>query len=337
MSQDLTPSEADSFSEIAALIQERRGKAVRAVNTVLIELYWDLGKILSEKIEQENWGAKVVSDLAQFLKRTQPSLKGFSRPNLMRMRQFYDTYRDHEIVSALLRQLPWTHNLLILSQCKRLEEREFYLKLATAEQWSSRELERQLKGALYERQTLNPPIVSPVVHQLHSKAESVFKDSYVVEFLDLAESHSEADLHQSLLLNLRKFLTELGRDFCFIGSEHPVQVGKQDFSLDLLFFHRELNCLVAIELKVGRFEPEHLGKLNFYLEALDRDIKKEHENPSIGLLLCASKDDEVVEYALSRSLSPALIAQYETKLPDKALLQAKLHEFLEQSQGSEEL
>jgi RecB family endonuclease NucS len=139
---------------------------------------------------------------------------------------------------------------------------------------------------------------------------------------------------------LRKFLTELGRDFCFIGSEHPIQVGKQDFSLDLLFFHRELNCLVAIELKVGRFEPEHLGKLNFYLEALDRDIKKAHENPSIGLLLCASKDDEVVEYALSRSLSPALIAHYETKLPDKQLLQAKLqaklHEFLELSQSSEE-
>jgi RecB family endonuclease NucS len=158
----------------------------------------------------------------------------------------------------------------------------------------------------------------------------------VLEFLNLPEEHSEQDLHRRLLENLRKFLTELGRDFCFIGSEHPIQVGKQDFALDLLFFHRDLNCLVAIELKVGRFEPGHLGQLNFYLEALDRDVRKPHENPSIGLLLCASKDDEVVEYALSRSLSPALIADYRTKLPDKALLQAKLHEFYELSLAQRE-
>lgn len=134
-------------------------------------------------------------------------------------------------------------------------------------------------------------------------------------------------MHQGLLTRLRQFLLELGQDFCFVGSEYPVQVGKQDFALDLLFFHRSLNALVAIELKVGRFEPEYLGKLNFYLEALDRDHRKPHENPAIGVLLCASKDNEVVEYALSRSLSPALIAEYQTQLPDKKLLQAKLHEF----------
>ena len=138
---------------------------------------------------------------------------------------------------------------------------------------------------------------------------------------------ARTDLHQGLLEKLKHFLLELGRDFCFVGSEFPVQVGKRDFALDLLFYHRGLNALVAIELKVDRFEPEHLGKLNFYLEALDRDHKKPHENPSIGVLLCASKDDEVVEYALSRSLSPTLIAQYQTQLPDKKLLQAKLHEF----------
>ncbi|MCD2340159.1 DUF1016 domain-containing protein [Ideonella azotifigens] len=158
-------------------------------------------------------------------------------------------------------------------------------------------------------------------------AAAVFKDSYVVEFLDLPESHSEADLHAGLLAQLKKFLVELGRDFCFIGSEVPLQVGRRDFALDLLFFHRGLNCLVAIELKVGRFEPEYVGKLAFYLEALDRDLKKPHENPAIGVLLCASKDDEVVEYALSRTASPALIAEYRAQLPDKAVLQAKLHEF----------
>lgn len=223
--------------------------------------------------------------------------------------------------------MPWTHNLIVLSQSKHPEEREFYLRLAIREQWSKRELERQFKGALFERTVLTPAKVSPLVTQTHPDALNVFKDSYLVEFLDLPAGHAEADLHRGLLLRLKDFLIELGRDFCFVGSEFPLQVGNRDFALDLLFFHRGLNCLVAIELKVGRFEPEYLGKLGFYLEALDRNVKKPHENPAIGVLLCASKDDEVVEYALSRSLSPALIAEYQTQLPDKKLLQAKLHEF----------
>ena len=155
----------------------------------------------------------------------------------------------------------------------------------------------------------------------------MFKDAYMLEFLDLPEGHAEADPHRALLLKLRDFLIELGRDFCFVGSEYPLQVGGRDFALDLLFFHRGLNSLVALELKVGRFEPEYLGELAFYLEALDRDVRKPHERPSIGVLFCASKDDEVVEYSLSRMLSPALIAEYQTQLPDKKLLQAKLHEF----------
>lgn len=160
-----------------------------------------------------------------------------------------------------------------------------------------------------------------------ASAAAAFKDAYAIEFLGLPAGHTEADLHSGLLSQLRAFLIELGRDFCFVGSEFPIQVGGRDFALDLLFFHRGLNCLVAIELKVDRFEPEHLGKLNFYLEALDRDVRKPHENPAIGLLLCASKDSEVVEYALSRTLSPALVAQYQTQLPDKQLLADKLHEF----------
>ena len=171
------------------------------------------------------------------------------------------------------------------------------------------------------------PKLSTALRELHPAAASHFRDAYHLEFLALPSDHSEADLHQSLLRNLGRFLTELGRDFCYIGSEYPVQVGGQDFALDLLFFHRGLNCLLAIELKVTAFQPEHLGKLNFYLEALDRDVRKAHENPAIGLLLCASKDSEVVEYALSRTLSPALIAEYQTQLPDKKLLAAKLHEF----------
>jgi predicted nuclease of restriction endonuclease-like (RecB) superfamily len=321
------PTPQSDFNEILGLITAAKQRAVQAVNTTLIDLYWQVGEVISRKIAGAEWGDGVVAQLAEHIARSQPGLRGFTRPNLFRMRQFYEAYRGDEKVSALLRQLPWTHNLIILSQSKRPEEREFYLRLAIREQWSSRELERQFKGALFERTVLTPAKVSALVTQTHPDALSVFKDSYLVEFLDLPAGHAEADLHRGLLHRIKDFLIELGRDFCFVGSEFPLQVGNRDFALDLLFFHRGLNCLVAIELKVGRFEPEYLGKLGFYLEALDRDVKKLHEYPAIGVLLCASKDDEVVEYALSRSLSPALIAEYQTQLPDKKLLQAKLHEF----------
>jgi predicted nuclease of restriction endonuclease-like (RecB) superfamily len=325
----------DDFTEITHLIATARQRSVQAVNTLLIDLYWQIGQRISRKIASAEWGDGVVAQLAEHLAKTQPGLRGFTRANLFRMRQFYEAYEGNEIVAPLVRQLPWTHHLIILSQSKRSEEREFYVRLAIREQWSKRELERQFKAALFERMALNPAKASVVLSQTHPDAMSVFKDSYLVEFLDLPQDHVEADLHRGLLRRLRDFLIELGRDFCFVGSEFPLQVGGRDFALDLLFFHRALNCLVAIELKVGRFEPEYLGKLGFYLEALDRGVKKPHESPAIGVLLCASKDDEVVEYALSRTLSPALIAEYQTQLPDKALLQAKLHEFYLQNQSIE--
>ena len=320
------------FDEIAALIAAARLRAVQSVNTTLIELYWQVGQTISLKIEQAQWGDGVVAQLADHLARTQPGLRGFTRPNLFRMRKFYETYRQADsIVSALLRQLPWTHNLIILNQSKHPEERTYYLRMAIRERWSSRELERQFRTALFERTMLSPAKPTQVLARTHPDALNIFKDHYLVEFLDLPQGHLEIDLHQGLLRQLKNFLIELGRDFCFVGSEYPLQVGGRDFALDLLFFHRGLNCLVAIELKVGRFEPEYLGKLEFYLEALDRDVKKPHEAAAIGVLLCADKDEEVVEYALSRSLSPALIAAYQTQLPDKALLQAKLHELFAQS------
>ncbi|MGB5855689.1 MAG: PDDEXK nuclease domain-containing protein [Oceanisphaera sp.] len=323
----ITPQTPHSFDEIVELIEQARQRATQAVNTQLIDLYWQVGAYIDNKLGQAEWGDAVVSQLATHLAKSQPNLRGFTRRNLFRMRQFYQTYNGDEKVTALLTQLPWTHNLLILSQSKRPEEREFYLRMAIQEKWSSRELERQLKSALFERSVLKPAKVTSAVFQSHPTALEVFRDAYMVEFLDLPSGHVEADLHQGLLQRLKDFLIELGRDFCFVGSEYPLQVGGRDFALDLLFFHRGLNCLVAIELKVGRFEPEYLGKLDFYLEALDRNDRKPHENPAIGVLLCASKDDEVVEYALNRTLSPALIAEYQTQLPNKALLQAKLHEF----------
>ncbi len=328
------PPVEDSFAEIVTLIEQARQRACQTVNTQLIELYWKVGEYISRRIESDGWGKSTVKELSTYIQRRQAGLRGFSPQNLWRMRQFFEAYRDEPKLSTLLRELPWSANLHILTRAKRPEEREFYLRMATQNRWDVREVARQIDGALFERAVLNPPKVSTALRELHPGSESCFKDAYLFDFLNLPTEHSEADLHRSLLGNLGRFLTELGRDFCFIGSEYPVQVGGQDFALDLLFFHRGLSSLVAIELKVGRFEPEHLGKLEFYLEALDRDVKKPHERPSIGVLLCASRDSEVVEYALSRSLSPALIAEYQTLLPDKKLLQAKLHEFYQLAESA---
>ena len=316
----------ESFAEIVGLIQSAKERAFRAVNTELVNLYWQVGEVISRRIESDGWGKSTIQSLSHFIKHTQPDLRGFSAQNLWRMRQFYEVYSQNEKLSPLVRELPWTHHMLILGQTKLEEEREFYIRMAIREKWSKRELDRQLQTGLFLRAVANPPKVAPLVRQLYPSAGELFKDVYALEFLGLSAAHDESDLHSGLLRNLGRFLSELGRDFCFVGSEYPLQVGTQDFSLDLLFFHRGLNCLVAIELKARRFEPEDLGKLNFYLEALERDHRKEHENPPVGLLLCATKDDEVVEYALSRSLSPAMVAEYQTQLPAKELLAAKLHE-----------
>ncbi len=328
------------FTEVLRLIQTARQRAYQAVNAELVTLYWQVGEYVFRKIESDGWGKGTIEKLGIFLKVSQPGLRGFSPQNIWRMRQFYEAYRSQPILSALLRELPWTHHLIILSRSKMEEEREFYIRFAIREKWSSRELERQFNTARFEKAVLNPPIVSAALRQLHPQAAEFFKDTYTLEFLGLPAEHSEADLHGSLLRNLGRFITELGRDFCFIGSQHPLQVGGQDFALDLLFFHRGMNCLVAIELKAREFRPADLGQINFYLEALDRDHRKPHENPAVGLLLCATKDSEVVEYCLNRSLSPAMVAEYERALPDKELLKAKLHELyllLAPSEGDEDI
>jgi predicted nuclease of restriction endonuclease-like (RecB) superfamily len=317
------------FAEVIALIETARGRAYQAVNAELVSLYWQLGEYISRKIASAEWGDGVVEELAVSLARRFPGLRGFTRPNLFRMRQFYDAYRSNRKVSALLRQLPWTHHLLILGQAKPTEAREFYILAAIKERWSSRELERQLRSGAVLRDAHAAKKVSPALRQIPD-ALGELRNAYNLEFLALADGYSEADLHGALLQQLGRFLTELGRDFCFVGSKYPVQVGKQDFEIDLVFFHRGLQCLVAFELKTEKFKPADLGQLSFYVEALDRDVKKSHERLSIGVLLCATKDDEVVEYALARTTSPTLIAEYQTFLPPKAVLRAKLHELYAQ-------
>ncbi|MCK5780914.1 MAG: DUF1016 domain-containing protein [Psychrilyobacter sp.] len=194
---------------------------------------------------------------------------------------------------------------------------------------SVRDLEKEINSGAFERVMLAEGKLSETMKTLPQNTEKIFKDSYLLDFLNLPTDHSEKDLQKSILLSLKKFIMELGGDFAFMGEEYRLQVGNTDFFIDLLFFHRELNCLVAFELKIGSFKPAHLGQLEFYLEALDRDIKKENENPSIGILLCRDKDDEVVEYALSRSLSPTVVSEYETKLIPKEILRTKMNELYE--------
>lgn len=319
----------EEFLDIINLIKQSRSNAIRAINAELIDLYWSIGKNISVKIANAEWGDSVVSELARYIQHNEPEIKGFSDKNIWRMKQFYEAYKDFPKLSTLLREISWSHNLAIFSRCKTIEEQEFYLRLAKQESYSFRELDRQISSSLFERTMIGNTELPKSLNKTNPNIVNTFRDSYVFEFLSLSESHSERELQRGLIKQMRNFILELGKDFLFIGEEYKLQVGNSDFYIDLLFYHRGLQCLIAFELKADKFKPEHLGQLNFYLEALDRDVKKSNENPSIGILLCKDKDSEVVEYALSRSLSPTMVSDYKTQLPDKMLLRQKLHELFE--------
>ena len=326
MSKDLI-SNATDFGAVISIIENAKGRALKAVNAELIQMYWEVGEYLSELCAESSFGDKVIDEVAAYISRSAPTIKGFNRRGLYRMKQFYETYRDDEFVSALLTQISWTNHLLIMSKSKTKEERDFYVALAAKEHYSSRELERQLDSAYYERYMLSSGKQAPEL--VPQNVRSSILDTYVLEFLDLPEQYSERNFRKAIIENLKQFILEFGKDFTFIGEEYRVQVGGKDFYIDLLFYNRALSCLVPIELKIGEFKPEHIGQINFYLEALDRDVRKPNENPSVGLILCASKDDAVVEYALSRSLSPTLVSDYTLCLPDKKILKDKLQELAE--------
>ena len=318
----------EQFTDIIQLIKQSRSNAISAVNTEMINLYWNIGQYIHNRIETAQWGKSIVKELADFLQKSEPDLKGFSDKNLWRMKQFYQTYKAFPKLSALLREISWTNNLIILSRTKSIEEQEFYLRLSSQEKFSSRELERQINSGVFERTIIGNTKVSSVMRELHPDITNTFKDSYIFDFLNLSETYTESDLQKGLINQMKNFVLELGKDFLFIAEEYKVQVGHSDFYIDLVFYHRGLQCLVAFELKSDKFKPEHLGQLNFYLEALDRDVKKHNENPSIGILLCKDQDHAVVEYALSRSLSPTMVAEYKIQLPDKKLLTQKLTDLI---------
>lgn len=361
----------NQFIEIVELIKQSKLNALKAVNTELINLYWNVGAYISKKLKSASWGEKTVDELAAFIQNDHPDIKGFNRRGLYRMKQFYETYTSvaalspetdtqksaenqlniivtsvrtqiederenvspvrsqieiEDIRKSLLVRLSWTHHRTIFSRCKSTEEMFFYLKMTIKEGYSVRELDRQISAGLFERTLLGNKKLPATLKSIHHGIENTIRDNYILEFLNLSEPYNENDLQRGLIRQMKNFILELGKDFLFIAEEYKVQVGNSDFYIDLLFYHRGLQCLVAFELKADKFKPDHMGQLDFYLEALDRDVRKSNENPSIGILLCKDKDDEVVEYALSRSLSPAMVSQYQTQLPDKKLLQQKMHE-----------
>ncbi|MBK6732090.1 MAG: DUF1016 family protein [Bacteroidetes bacterium] len=372
------------FEFIVTLINESRNRAYQKVNEELVLLYFKVGKIVSEKVTEGSWGDGTVNELAAFIEKAYPEMKGFNRRGLYRMKQFYEVYSspdfvspiaiqlktyfdsenqfekvsalptqiisskskskkvsavptqlensENQLVRQLLCKITWTNHLEILSKTKSSEEKFFYLVHSIKEKWSMRDLRRQLNTGSFERFMMGNQFVSTVLTQL---PQGIFKDPYIFEFLDLPEGHSEKDLEKALIKNLQKFILEVGKGFTYMGNQYRIQVGNKDYYTDLLFYHRDLQCLVLFELKIQEFEPEFLGKLNFYLEALDRDVKRSFEKNSIGILLCKGKDNEVVEYSMARNTSPALIADYETKLIPKNILAKKLNQLVEQFSNSE--
>lgn len=293
--------------KLVEIIETSRNNALRKVNEELIRMYWLVGEYLSIESMKATFGDKYIDMISKEIQEMFPGIRGFNRRGLYRMKQFYELYKDNAIVSPLLTQLSWSNHLLIMSGCKSDVEREFYMRLCIKENYSKRELERQINSGYYERYMLSKEKLLP--EPIKGLKENPFLDSYIIEFLDLPKNFKESDLRKGLIQNMKEFILEVGKDFTFIDEEYRVQVGGEDFRIDLLFFHRGLQCLVAFELKIGKFKPEYVSKMDFYLEALDRQKKKDNENPSVGMILCASKDDEVVEYAMSRTMSPMLVAE----------------------------
>jgi len=352
--------QATQFIEIVGLIKQAKTNAWQSVNAELINCYWQVGEYISQRISNATWGDQSINELAKFIERNHPDLKGYNRSGLYRMKQFYETYCNTPIVAAPLRQLQsaenqnpkfvaplvrqltdirntmlgqigWTQHLIIFARTKSAEEREFYIRLCIQEKYSTRELDRQISSGLFERVMLSKQQLPAAVKDSHREMLGAIKSDYILEFLQLPDNHNETDLQKALIGQMKKFILELGRDFLFIGEEYKIQVGNSDFKADLLFYHRGLQCLVVVELKAEKFKPEHLGQLNFYLEALDCDVKKDHENPSIGILLCKDQDTEVVKYAMNRTLSPTLVASYQTQLPDKNILQQKWRQIMDET------
>lgn len=314
------------LDDLKTRIKQAQYQAYRVVNKELIQLYWEIGKSIVEKQEQLGWGSKIIQQLAGDLQNEFPKNSGFSTRNLRYMTKLFLEYRDKPILQPLVAQIPWSHNLILLDKTNTDYEREYYCRKVLRNNWSKRVLTHQIETKSYERfiignktHNFNETLPVKIVEEL----EPIVKNSYVLDFLEITEDIKERELEEKILENLKNFLLELGAGFTFMGNQYKIELGDNEYSIDLLFFHRHLKCLFAIDLKIGKFLSEYAGKMNFYLNILDDKVKLDDENHSIGLILCKEKDNIVVEYALRNINNPVGVAEYylTRKLPAKLLKQ----------------
>jgi len=310
---DLPEDYGSLLLEVKERIRAAQYQALRAVNRELIGLYWDIGRMIAQRQEYEGWGKSVVERLSDDLQREFPGIKGFSVQNLWYMRQFYQEYHDNEKLQPLVGEISWSHNLVIVSRCKDLLEREFYLRMTRKFGWTRSVLVHQIENRSYEKTLLGQTnFDQALTPELRAQAKLAVRDEYTFDFLELGEAHSERELERALIGRVEDFLRAMGGVFAFVGSQFRLEVEDREYFIDLLLFHRRLRCLVAVELKIGEFQPEFVGKMQFYLTALDRQVREEGENPSIGIILCKEKNRTIVEYALQSSTSPIGVATYRT-------------------------
>jgi len=311
-SLELPPNDYSRLlGEIKERIRSAQHDALRAVNRELVGLYSDIGRMIVERQAGASWGKSVVANLARDLQAEFPGVSGFSTANLWRMKLFYETYGQNPKLAPLVREIAWSHNLVIMEQCKDGLEREFHLRMTRKFGWTRNVLIHQIENRTYQK-TLNSQtnFDQALPAGVRDQAKLAVRDEYTFGFLELQAEHSERQLEQALTAHVESFLKEMGGMFAFLGSQYRLEVSGHEYFIDLLLYHRRLHCLVALELKVGPFIPEYVGKMQFYLAVLDDQVRTEDENPSIGIILCKSKDKTVVEYALKESNKPIGVATY---------------------------
>jgi predicted nuclease of restriction endonuclease-like (RecB) superfamily len=317
MSSDL--SQMVFITDVKHKVRAAQYEALKAVNTELINLYWEIGKSIAEK-QSENWGKSVVATLSKELPKEFPKISGFSEANLWLMSQFYTEYQPLEILEPLVREISLSKHIAILKKCKNTQERQFYILATKKFGWTKNVLIHQIENKTFEKYLLNQTNFDRTLSEnIKNQASLAVKDEYVFDFLELADEHSEYELEQGLIQNVRSFLLEIGHNFTFVGNQYRLAVGNKEYFIDLLLYHRQLQCLVAVELKIGEFLPEYKGKMEFYISVLNDTVKLPHENSVIGIIICKSKDRTIVEYSLSTGNLPIWVATYTTSnsLPDE--------------------
>lgn len=325
------------ISEIIGKVRQAQYDALKTVNIHLINLYWEIGKSIAEK-QAESWGKAIVPELSKELQNEFPGVSGFSVGNLWLMSQFYSEYQTDKNLVPLVREISWSKHITILKKCKNSQERQFYTLATKKFGWTKNVLIHQIENKTFEQYLLNQTNFEQTLPEsLQKHAYLAIKDHYTFDFLNLADKHSESELEQSLIRNVQKFLLEIGHHFTFVGHQFKLQINDKEYFIDLLLFHRQLQCLVAIELKIGEFMPEYKGKMEFYLSVLNDKVKLPHENDAIGIIICKDKDRTIVEYSLKTSFKPIGVAtynttqnlpkEYEALLPSVEKINEKLSQF----------